>query len=179
MNDSLGFRLNAPRRSDAVVWRNHERVIADISRVFASAHADPLWRVRIGDTTHRLEVDASLYASRVQSGERSLSFLTDDDGVTVFENGNAQRFERRVSSAATGPASDGSLRAPMPGKVVAVPVKAGDPVKKGQAVVVIEAMKMEQALTAPYDGVVASIGFNVGDQVGADAVLAVVTARDE
>jgi len=66
----------------------------------------------------------------------------------------------------------------MPGKVVAVPVNAGEAVKKGQPVVVIEAMKMEQALTSPYDGTVESVNFNVGDQVGADAVLAVVTAGD-
>ncbi|MBL0949087.1 biotin carboxylase N-terminal domain-containing protein [Brevundimonas sp.] len=103
-----------------------------------------------------------------------------DAATTVrFERGDAFVVSTRTSIGATGPASDGSLRAPMPGKVVAVPVKAGDPVKKGQPVVVIEAMKMEQALTAPYDGVVESIGFNVGDQVGADAVLAVVTAGDE
>ena len=71
--------------------------------------------------------------------------------------------------------SDGSLRAPMPGKIVATPVKAGDAVTKGQPVVVLEAMKMEHALTAPFDGVVESVA-SLGDQVVEAAVLAVVKA---
>ena len=52
----------------------------------------------------------------------------------------------------------------MPGKIVATPVKAGDAVTKGQPVVVLEAMKMEHALTAPFDGVVESVA-TLGDQV--------------
>jgi biotin carboxyl carrier protein len=66
----------------------------------------------------------------------------------------------------------------MPGKIVSVPVKAGDAVTKGQPVVALEAMKMEHALTAPFDGVVEAIHVAPGDQVGADAVLAVVTKGD-
>ncbi len=175
MNDSLGFRLNAARRSDVVVWSQRERVVADISRTFTSAYADPIWVIGIGDTTHRLEVDASLFASRVRSGERLLSFIADDDGVTVFENGDAQRFDRRAPRAsASTPASDGSLRAPMPGKVVATPAAAGDTVAKGAPIVVVEAMKMEHALTAPFDGVVESISVAVGEQVADGTVLAVV-----
>ena len=102
--------------------------------------------------------------------------LTDGAGV-AFENGSA--FEVRAfarAGAGGGSASDGALRAPMPGKIVATPVKAGDAVTKGQPVVVLEAMKMEHALVAPFDGVVGAVGFAVGEQVGADAVLATVEA---
>ncbi|MGV9006655.1 MAG: acetyl/propionyl/methylcrotonyl-CoA carboxylase subunit alpha [Brevundimonas sp.] len=102
--------------------------------------------------------------------------LTEGAGV-AFENGSA--FEIRAfrrAGAGGGTASDGSLRAPMPGKIVATPVKAGDTVTKGQPVIVLEAMKMEHALVAPFDGVVGSVGFAVGEQVGADAVLATVEA---
>ena len=74
-----------------------------------------------------------------------------------------------------GPASDGSLRAPMPGKIVATPAKPGDAVTKGQPVVVLEAMKMEHALVAPFDGVVGEIGVAVGDQVIDGAILAHVS----
>ena len=101
--------------------------------------------------------------------------LTEGAGV-AFENGTA--FEIRAfrrAGAGGGAASDGSLRAPMPGKIVATPVKAGDTVSKGQPVIVLEAMKMEHALVAPFDGVVGTVSFAVGDQVGADAVLATVT----
>ena len=109
----------------------------------------------------------------------SYRYLADDHAAVLFRDGRAWRVDGRPA-AATGAAEagDGALRAPMPGKVVAVPVKAGDTVAKGQAVIVIEAMKMEQALTAPFDGVVESVAYSVGDQVGADAVLAVVTAKD-
>jgi 3-methylcrotonyl-CoA carboxylase alpha subunit len=101
-----------------------------------------------------------------------------DDWV-FFEGGDVFAFRRYAYTpgAAGGSASDGSLRAPMPGKIVAAPVKAGDAVVKGQPIVVLEAMKMEHALTAPFDGVVGEIGVAVGDQVAADAVLAVVKAE--
>ena len=79
---------------------------------------------------------------------------------------------------AGGSASDGGLRAPMPGKIVAAPAKAGDVVTKGQPIVVLEAMKMEHALTAPFDGVVAEFNVAVGDQVTDGAVLAVVKAEE-
>ena len=109
----------------------------------------------------------------------SYRYLADDHAAVLFRDGRAWRVDGRPAAAAgAAEAGDGALRAPMPGKVVAVPVKAGDTVGKGQAVIVIEAMKMEQALTAPFDGVVESVAYSVGDQVGADAVLAVVTAKD-
>jgi propionyl-CoA carboxylase alpha chain len=69
----------------------------------------------------------------------------------------------------------GSLLAPMPGAVTAVPVTEGASISKGDVVVVIEAMKMRHPVTAPLDGVVSTIAAAVGDQVAAGAVLAVVT----
>ena len=71
----------------------------------------------------------------------------------------------------------GAVKAPMPGKVLSVPVKAGDSVKKGQTLAVLEAMKMEHALSAPRDGVVESVDAAEGDQVGDGAIL--VTLTDE
>jgi len=59
-----------------------------------------------------------------------------------------------------------------------VPAKPGDTVAKGQPVVVLEAMKMEHALVAPFDGVVETVGVAVGDQVTDGTVLAVVSTPD-
>ena len=59
----------------------------------------------------------------------------------------------------------GKLTAPMPGKVVAVRVTLGAAVKKGQPLVIVEAMKMEHTITAPVDGVVDKIHAKVVDQV--------------
>ena len=59
----------------------------------------------------------------------------------------------------------GALKAPMPSLVVNVPVKEGDKVKKGDAVVILESMKTEMILRAPADGVVTSVGCQKGDMV--------------
>ena len=64
----------------------------------------------------------------------------------------------------------------MPGKIVAVSAEPGQTVTKGQSIVVLEAMKMEHALTAPFDGVLADLPAKVGDQVTDGAVLARVEA---
>ena len=73
--------------------------------------------------------------------------------------------------AADGAREGGRLAAPMPGKVIALLVKAGDPVTQGQAVAVMEAMKMEHTLAAPHDGRVAELLYAVGDQVAEGAEL--------
>ncbi|MBJ7486634.1 acetyl/propionyl/methylcrotonyl-CoA carboxylase subunit alpha [Brevundimonas sp.] len=108
--------------------------------------------------------------------EQPFSAISREDGIVVFEGGGAYEFRRRRASAAAGSASDGTLRAPMPGKIVAVSAAVGDAVVKGQPIVVLEAMKMEHALVAPFDGTVSGIGVATGDQVTADAVLAIVEA---
>jgi acyl-CoA carboxylase subunit alpha len=68
----------------------------------------------------------------------------------------------------------GSLLAPMPGGVVRVLASRGDAVSAGQALVVLEAMKMEHTVTAPVDGVVTEVAVGPGDQVDTGQVLAVV-----
>jgi propionyl-CoA carboxylase alpha chain len=72
----------------------------------------------------------------------------------------------------------GSLVAPMPGTVVRVVVKAGEHVEQGQAMLVLEAMKMQHTVTAPASGVVAEIDVEPGAQVAAGALLAVVEATE-
>jgi 3-methylcrotonyl-CoA carboxylase alpha subunit len=63
------------------------------------------------------------------------------------------------------------LTAPMPGKIVAVVVKNGQEVKKGEALLIMEAMKMEHTISAPHDGVVEDVLYAVGDQVTEGAPL--------
>jgi len=70
----------------------------------------------------------------------------------------------------------GSLVAPMPGTVIRVEVTAGDEVKAGDTLVVLEAMKMEHAVHASADGTVGEVLVSAGQQVEPGAVLAVVTA---
>ena len=75
--------------------------------------------------------------------------------------------------AAPAPAVAGgtAVKAPMPGNIMKINVKAGDAVKKGDVLVVLEAMKMENDICAPADGTVASVEVSQGATVETDAVL--------
>ncbi|MEM7494363.1 MAG: biotin carboxylase N-terminal domain-containing protein [Pseudomonadota bacterium] len=76
-------------------------------------------------------------------------------------------YEAEADALAGGDA----VKAPMPGKIIAVTAEAGASVLKGDALVVMEAMKMEHTLAAPRDGVVEAVSANTGDQVGEGVIL--------
>jgi len=76
--------------------------------------------------------------------------------------------------AATPAAGESSVVSPLPGTVLDVKVKAGDAVKFGQVVVVLEAMKMETEVVASADGTVDSVLVKAGDAVDTDATLVVL-----
>ena len=74
-----------------------------------------------------------------------------------------------------GPAqAGGALKAPMPGRVLAISVAPGESVVRGQLLMVLEAMKMEHRITAPADGIVQAIRVAEGEQVANGALLAVL-----
>ena len=81
-----------------------------------------------------------------------------------------------LAHAGVAAADGGRLTAPMPGKVLSFAVKAGDVIKKGQALAVMEAMKMEHTIAAPADGTVAELLYAPGDQVSEGAELLRITA---
>ena len=90
----------------------------------------------------------------------------------LFRGGEAWPFAAPTAGHASGAAvADGTIVAPMPGKVIAVDVAAGDTVTKGQRLLVLEAMKMEQALLAPFDGKVAGLTATAGAQVAEGTLL--------
>ena len=82
--------------------------------------------------------------------------------------GAAEKAPGRPSKAAVGPTS---LIAPMPARVIRILVQPGAAVKKGDTLIVLEAMKMELPVRAPADGTVAAIHCRDGELVQADAVL--------
>ncbi len=91
----------------------------------------------------------------------------------VFTPRGAARLSLLDPLAHAGEAAEegGRLTAPMPGKVVSFAVKAGDEVKAGQPLAVMEAMKMEHTIAAPHDGTVAELLYAPGDQVSEGAEL--------
>ncbi|MGM9684544.1 MAG: biotin/lipoyl-containing protein [Eubacteriales bacterium] len=76
-------------------------------------------------------------------------------------------------AAPAAPAKAGSVvvKAPMPGNIIKINVKSGDAVKKGDVLCILEAMKMENEICAPSDGVVASVAVAQGASVQTDDVL--------
>jgi len=92
--------------------------------------------------------------------------------VLAFGDGFARRYvldEPRGSGL--GAVGDGAILSPMPGRIIAVEVVAGQSVTKGQKLLTLEAMKMEHSLTAPFDGVVAELNAEAGAQVQVEALL--------
>ena len=139
------------------------------------------------DGEYRIERDGAAHAisgARLQTGELSLridgamqrfSARAQDDGVLVHDGRQrlhlrSEAVYRRASEASA--ATEHRIRAPMPGRVVVVQKQPGDAVNAGDVVLVIEAMKMELALKAPRDGVLAEVHAQAGDFVEGDAVLA-------
>jgi len=93
--------------------------------------------------------------------------------VLVAEGGQVWRLApwRAVGSVGAD-ATDGAILSPMPGRIIAVAVAAGDSVRKGQKLVTLEAMKMEHNLLAPFDGTISELNAREGGQVGAGTVVA-------
>jgi 3-methylcrotonyl-CoA carboxylase alpha subunit len=96
-----------------------------------------------------------------------------DDVAHVFSPQGATQITvvDILAHAAAVQEAGGRLTAPMPGKVVSFAVKAGDKVKAGQALAVMEAMKMEHTMAAPADGEVLELLYAPGDQVNEGAEL--------
>jgi len=118
--------------------------------------------LQAGDTVFEARVDP-LLATATPQGQRR---------IVLFEDGEAFEFTRPKSIATDeGGASDGQVRAPMPGRIASVGVAAGAQVTRGQNLATLEAMKMEHALIAPFDGRVAEVRCTVGDQVTEGALL--------
>ena len=128
--------------------------------------------------TTRLFVEGRAVAALMgDQPSRSVRVLGDEAAV-VFEAGEAFVFRDHPPAAdAGGAVGDGQIRAPMPGKVTVVAVKPGDAVAKGQPLVTLEAMKMEHALTAPFDGTVEAVTTALGAQVSEGTVLVRLAAE--
>jgi acetyl/propionyl-CoA carboxylase alpha subunit len=116
--------------------------------------------------------DGESVGAHVHVIERGDSLWVSVDGVP-YELPRSTVAAAAASGAVDSKADHASLLAPMPGSVLQV-VEAGTHVAAGDAVVVIEAMKMETTLAAPFDGRVLSTPFAVGDLVTKGAVLAEV-----
>lgn len=104
--------------------------------------------------------------------EENLPTVAATDGAAPAAAPAAPAVEAApVAPAAAGPGAGAPVKAPLPGVVTAIPVKVGQNVKKGDTVLVLEAMKMENNITAEADGTVTGICVATGDSVMEGTVL--------
>lgn len=111
------------------------------------------------------ERDGLCYFSTSEGRQQAL-VIRDGDATLVSYRGQQYRIERiRATRGAGGGDQTGDVVAPMPGQIVDVRVAAGDTVTKGQVLLVLEAMKMQQPLIAKRDGTVRVVHVAIGAQV--------------
>ena len=129
--------------------------------------------------TEQLSIQGVSRVFESPNGQRTQALVYAQGETTeVFTPRGATRIEALDLLAHAGEVAGegGRLTAPMPGKVVSFAVKAGDTVAKGQALAVMEAMKMEHTIAAPMDGVVQELLYAPGDQVTEGAELLKLSA---
>ena len=141
-------------------------------------------KYRIGDQIIELEPTGYEVAAgsdrlfiRTPSGVKTAVAVRDGRAILISYDGRTYRLEpveRRAGDRGGAPAT-GELRSLIPGVVVAVSAGLGDSVAKGDVVAVLEAMKTQQPLVAPFDGVITALNVAVGDRVGDNALIAVVS----
>ena len=170
-NDTGGWRLNQPALRRMEFRRGSGESVA-VDAVMHGGHA----MVTVAGRTHRVTVsapegdrlqialdDETYFAQVVRLGER-LSAVTP---AGRFEVELVDPFHYEPTDALP----DARLTALMPGRVVKLMAKVGDAVKKGQALLILEAMKMEHTITSPRDGVIDRVAFSEDQLVPADAIL--------
>ncbi|RUN78234.1 acetyl/propionyl/methylcrotonyl-CoA carboxylase subunit alpha [Sphingomonas sp. TF3] len=142
-----GFRLNADHNFRVNLLENGKPISVDFDIALYDGGTN--WEPSKGGSFDEIDAREVLYV----------------EGGAPFD----YRLERRVATGAS--AADGAILSPMPGRIIAVEVAAGDTVTKGQKLVTLEAMKMEHSLTAPFDGTIAEVNAEIGGQVQEGVVL--------
>jgi 3-methylcrotonyl-CoA carboxylase alpha subunit len=176
-------------RRSAELIATEEPSEAVIAAAAAKRLPDPSGDVWSALTGFRLNAEpVSGVSLRIGNSNRWVSTVSSDDAqgtkvVTMadgqqvlFVEGQAWPFgpPRIETSRSAGGSFDGAVPTPMPGRVIAIEVREGTAVKKGEKLVVLEAMKMEYSLVAPFDGTVGKITVATGAQVSEGTVLVFV-----
>ena len=174
------FEAGPWRVSDVsqLVYRGTDGEVYTVESRRDTGHA---WRLAAGGNASVVEVVSSgsgRIRATVDGQVLQGGFAADGRCVLVSLDSSVWRLERPappdVDHAGAGAVEGASLTAPMPGTVVKVLVEEGDEVEEGQTLLVLEAMKMEQAVAAPHAGKVRTLAYEQGDRVPGGAVLAEV-----
>jgi 3-methylcrotonyl-CoA carboxylase alpha subunit len=174
--NALGWRLNGSYRRVLSFADDYTATTSEKAYQVGVTYHSGGWRLDVG----AIEVDLSLAARdgaelSIRLGDTAMhgAVHRDGDAFHVFTGGRhfTLVYNDPMAHAGEAEAVGGRLTAPMPGKVVAVLASKGQQVKKGDPLVIMEAMKMEHTIAAPSDGLVEEILYEVGDQVADGAPL--------
>ncbi len=167
-----GFRINAAPRSTYLFDTGGE------TRSVKLEAADGVERAYIFGDSFEIDVEAALIAngvilSGVVDGAEVLGVVRQlSDGPVLFSRGRALALRSpEFAHALEGLVAGDDIRAPMPGKILEVKATPGQDVKKGEPLVVMEAMKMEHTLLAPRDGRISEVAVVAGTQTAEGAAL--------
>ncbi|WP_294339853.1 acetyl/propionyl/methylcrotonyl-CoA carboxylase subunit alpha [uncultured Sphingomonas sp.] len=137
------------------------RIVGDVALSGFRLNANTNRTVRLLVDGEAVEVEAGAPGDDVE-----------DDGLLLTEAGQTWSVTPfRAGGVSAGGAADGAILSPMPGRITAVEVAAGQSVVKGQKLVTLEAMKMEHGLVAPFDGTVVELDAEAGAQVAEGRML--------
>lgn len=126
--------------------------------------------VKVNGSDYEIEVEE--IAGRQAAAESRLTPAPAPEAPAAPKREEAPKVEKKAEAPAGAQGGAASaMQAPMPGSIVSVAVKAGDAVKKGQLLLVLEAMKMENEIVAPKDGVVTAVHVQAGASVDSGAPL--------
>ena len=171
-----GWRLNGDYRRLLSFADEHAAGLEGRAYQVGVVYHPQGWELDVNGSRQPLSLlarEGAAYSIRL--GEQSMHGKVRRDGELfhVFINGEhvTLAYNDPMAHAGEAEAAGGRLTAPMPGKVVAVMVEAGQEVKKGTPLVIMEAMKMEHTIAAPSDGLVEEVLYAVGDQVADGAPL--------
>lgn len=126
------------------------------------------------DGLYSLLIDGKSFEALVEEGDGEYRVLINGTQYQVHVVDERAKRLAEAAGAFTPASGEVNLKSPMPGLIVAVPVKEGDAVKKGQVVLVLESMKMENELKAPRDGNIQTIKVQTRQAVEQGQVLLVI-----
>jgi 3-methylcrotonyl-CoA carboxylase alpha subunit len=165
---SDGFRLNASPRSRVELTSEDGKQIA-----IELTHLKDGYQLSDGTKLQAVRIGGHRISAEIAGRQLAAAWIADHGSITVIRDGVPYLFHRAGAAdavSATG-SSDRVLRAPMPGKIAAVLVTAGDSVAQGQPLCVLEAMKMEHILKSPRQARIEAIACQPGQQVKEGAEL--------
>ena len=172
------WRANANNTETLSLLCNQDEVHVEVKHLSAE-HA---WELTVGEKTYKVDgnlVDSTLQAT-INGYKSTFTFSNTNDTFTLFNKDTHATFSRISASLGddSGDANDANFSAPMNGTIVAHLVEKGVLVKKGDPILVMEAMKMEHSIIAPHDGAVEEFFFNPGELVDGGATLLAFSTKE-